>query len=542
MVFNCAMATSQDYDDGKPTTSPCPSRIHCVPRHLEDCVLDYPLNQHTPSTESEEPDAGMMETLPPSEGLHSHHYKPLSALHGTEQERWQQMEARLKDVTRQMSELQTAMDNVKRVSHSQQHVFTSSYPLRYSSLPYIPAREVRESRRSSLMDTRHEHHPAQPMSPASQPGSPLYPGQLPSPVPQQPTQAAAQQAQPMYQPTLPTLQPLLPAAQLPQPIQQVPPAPQLVQPTFPPQLTQPSQPAQAMLQSVQSAPQQQSFVQYAHQATAYNRSPPGFTPAPFIQPDHSVPMQQLSTRYGAAYSAPHPGQLPMAQSLPYQHGPQTATYYPQYAPTQPPSSYPGQGFPSASPAPLSMKDMAIVASYGIPKPKLHVFSSGRESDFKLPSAYMVAKRYVNDPTPYTSAIHALEQRYGQLRQLVQGELKAILDSPPVKPGDTHAFQEFSSAVNTLVGMLSNMDGPAQFELRCGSHVDTLLSRLPISYRDSFTEYCLMKGIIRSGSDQTYTLPDLAEWLDRKAQVIQVSQSNPTEFSRTVHRDNKPAKP
>lgn len=75
-------------------------------------------------------------------------------------------------------------------------------------------------------------------------------------------------------------------------------------------------------------------------------------------------------------------------------------------------------------------------------------------------------------------------------------------------------------------MLSHMDSHSQFELRCGSHVDTLLSKLPSNYRDSFAEYCLTKGIIHSGSDQTYTLPDLAEWLDRKAQAIQVSRIHP----------------
>lgn len=86
-----------------------------------------------------------------------------------------------------------------------------------------------------------------------------------------------------------------------------------------------------------------------------------------------------------------------------------------------------------------MTEMAIAASYGIPKPKLPLFSSGRESDFimlkrgldsllgphrhltedykyqvlldhlKLPSAYQMAKRYIHDSTPYTSAMDALQQ-------------------------------------------------------------------------------------------------------------------------------------
>lgn len=82
--------------------------------------------------------------------------------------------------------------------------------------------------------------------------------------------------------------------------------------------------------------------------------------------------------------------------------------------------------------------MAIASSYGIPNPKLTAFSTGKESDFimlkkgldsilgphkhlsedykyqvlldlfKLPNAYQVAKRYINDPTPYNSAMRALE--------------------------------------------------------------------------------------------------------------------------------------
>ncbi|XP_061573685.1 uncharacterized protein LOC133440442 [Cololabis saira] len=91
-------------------------------------------------------------------------------------------------------------------------------------------------------------------------------------------------------------------------------------------------------------------------------------------------------------------------------------------------------------------------------------------------------------------------------------------------------------------MLSRMDGPAQSELRCGSHVDTLLGKLPGNYRDSFAEFCIKRRIICSGSDQTYTLPDLAEWLDRKVQVFQVSrraaESNPAESSRMAQRENK----
>lgn len=78
-----------------------------------------------------------------------------------------------------------------------------------------------------------------------------------------------------------------------------------------------------------------------------------------------------------------------------------------------------------------LMEMVITASYGIPKPKLLPFSSGKESDFlllkkgldsilgphphltedykyqvlldhlKLSTAYQIAKRFINSPMPYT---------------------------------------------------------------------------------------------------------------------------------------------
>jgi hypothetical protein len=37
-----------------------------------------------------------------------------------------------------------------------------------------------------------------------------------------------------------------------------------------------------------------------------------------------------------------------------------------------------------------------------------------------------------DPTPYTKALQVLQERYGQPRQVVQGELSSILAMPFVK--------------------------------------------------------------------------------------------------------------
>ncbi|KAL4009372.1 hypothetical protein ACER0C_003224 [Sarotherodon galilaeus] len=236
------------------------------------------------------------------------------------------------------------------------------------------------------------------------------------------------------------------------------------------------------------------------------------------------------------YYVPYPsGSNYSSSSSAEHHNPQVATTY-----------------PAGTPLP-NLMEMMVASSYGIPKPKLVIFRSGRESDFALlkkgldstlgphshlgedykyqvlldhlehPSALQVAKRYIHDRTPYTSAMRALEQRYGQPRQLVQSELSTILNCPPIRTGDSQAIEDLSLSVSSLVGLLSTMDEVAASELHCGSHVDRLLTKLPLNYRDSFIEYCITRGIIRTGSSRTYNMYDFSEWLERKSQVLQLSR-------------------
>lgn len=71
-------------------------------------------------------------------------------------------------------------------------------------------------------------------------------------------------------------------------------------------------------------------------------------------------------------------------------------------------------------------------------------------------------------------------------------------------------------------MLLSLEGENGYELRCGSHVDRLLSKLPASFRDGFVEYSLSHGILRTGTDKTYTLPDFSAWLQVKSQAKRIS--------------------
>lgn len=96
-----------------------------------------------------------------------------------------------------------------------------------------------------------------------------------------------------------------------------------------------------------------------------------------------------------------------------------------------------------------------------------------------------------------------------------------MNSPALRIGDANSFDSFALSVQSLVGMRT-LEGHSGIELMCGSHVDRLLSKLPPSYRDSFVEYCLNRGILQSDSDRTYTLPDLAARLQFKSQTKLIS--------------------
>ncbi|KAK7916727.1 hypothetical protein WMY93_012488 [Mugilogobius chulae] len=277
----------------------------------------------------------------------------------------------------------------------------------------------------------------------------------------------------------------------------------------------------------------------------------------------SCPDQRATDGYSQAHvqpAYPPPAQtVPQALSrLPYS--------YPAMPPVPPQVTAPPPGF-RATPS-TDLMELLVATSYGLPKPALPHFTSGKESDFallkmaldnllnshahlteqfkyqvlldhlKLPSAYKLAQAYMHDPRPYTSALQALQDKYGQPRQLVQSELGAILNLPQIKAGDPEAFDNFALSVQALVGMLRSLEGENGYELRCGSHVDRLLSKLPANYRDGFVEYSINQGILQTGTDKTYTLFDLSAWLQLKSQAKRISSRAALMFQDSP----KPVKP
>ncbi len=113
-------------------------------------------------------------------------------------------------------------------------------------------------------------------------------------------------------------------------------------------------------------------------------------------------------------------------------------------------------------------------------------------------------------------------------------------------GDANAFDSFALSVQSLVGMLRTLEGQNGYELHCGFHVDHLLSKMPATYRDGFVEYCLRYGILQTGTDRTYTLQDLATWLQTKSQARRISNRAAALYQmdtpRSTRKDQRTAQP
>ncbi|KAL1282348.1 hypothetical protein QQF64_001151 [Cirrhinus molitorella] len=501
------MATSRDFHEGEQAQDPRPSRTRRVPTYLEDYVLDY--HGYGPPSPADV-DTGTSHTI---QAPYRDVTTPAAQDRGSESDRLHHLEARWRDLRSEMRELQIQLDSARQ----EPFAFRAPGYGHYKSLPHI---EPSAAVVSPPQGTIYIEPLIQRLQPTVQTPNIARVASLPGPQPQrlfvEPRIAGSWPSSPAVQTSLPQVQPQ-------QQLITVQPLPARMQPSN----------VQPQLQTapVQSAP--------IHVQPQYQQTVPA--PIQSVLAQRAMPSQQ------------HYQPLPLPP--PHRPRPQPQYYY------------------SANPAAPGLLEMAIASSYGIPKPKLAVFSTGKESDFmmlkkgldsilgphrhltedykyqvlldhlKLPAAYQVAKRYVNSQFPYTRAMQALEQRYGQPRQLIQSELRAILNAPAIRPGDAQGFEDFAAAVNTLVGMLNNMDGPSRYELHCGSHVDTLLTKLPVSYRDSFIEYCLNQHIIVSGSSRTYTLPEFAEWLERKAQAIQISRRvTGSAYAEPFRREPKPFLP
>ncbi|XP_026032619.1 uncharacterized protein LOC113027212 [Astatotilapia calliptera] len=146
---------------------------------------------------------------------------------------------------------------------------------------------------------------------------------------------------------------------------------------------------------------------------------------------------------------------------------------------------------------------------------------------KVDQAKRLALAFSYAPDPYTQAIKALDERYGQPRQLALKELKNILELPPIRAGDGQSLDNFALRVQALVGLLSTMGEQGRAELDCGSHVDSLLVKLPAEHFSRFKRH-----VYREQGEMTYTLPLFSSWLQMECRCQPKKASPVPSFNQT----------
>ncbi|RXN10472.1 islet cell autoantigen 1-like protein [Labeo rohita] len=129
---------------------------------------------------------------------------------------------------------------------------------------------------------------------------------------------------------------------------------------------------------------------------------------------------------------------------------------------------------------------------------------------RLDEARLVADSYLNSPFSYSDTMAALIERFGQPYKLALRRIAKVMDAPDIRRGDTASFDKFALQIRSLVGMLETLGHEGQAELRCGSHVERLLSKLPPEMRSEFRRHMFR----RPGA--VYNLVDFSEWLQYEA--------------------------
>ncbi|KAG7497028.1 hypothetical protein JOB18_030229 [Solea senegalensis] len=150
---------------------------------------------------------------------------------------------------------------------------------------------------------------------------------------------------------------------------------------------------------------------------------------------------------------------------------------------------------------------------------------------KLEEALLIADSYCSSPYPYSDTMYALNEQYGQPHQLALKRIAQLMDEPNIKSGDTKSFRKFALKVRALVGMLNQLGDIGQTELRCGSHVSRILTKLPHHLRADFKRY------INPLRTPIPTLVHLSEWLEYE---VRVQEDNP-QFTNSASRDHPTAR-
>ncbi|KAL0161429.1 hypothetical protein M9458_045154, partial [Cirrhinus mrigala] len=151
---------------------------------------------------------------------------------------------------------------------------------------------------------------------------------------------------------------------------------------------------------------------------------------------------------------------------------------------------------------------------------------------KLEEAQLIAESYSSSHHPYTNTMDALSQQYGQPHQLALQRIAELMDGPSIITGDIKTFRMYALRVRSLVGMLRQLGKPGMVELRCGSHVSRLLSKLPHDLRSSFRRFIYPLDV---------KIPTLLNFADSLEYEIQVQEDSTRILNQFIQGDIKEEK-
>ncbi|XP_038160417.1 uncharacterized protein LOC119796094 [Cyprinodon tularosa] len=161
---------------------------------------------------------------------------------------------------------------------------------------------------------------------------------------------------------------------------------------------------------------------------------------------------------------------------------------------------------------------------------------------KFEDALLIADSYMNSSQPYTDTMASLTVHYGQPHQLALRRIAELMEAPSIRSHDAAAFKRFALRVRALVGMLDKLGEEGHIELKCGSHVTRLMSKLPQERRADFMKY------VHPFNVRVPTLFDFSDWLEFELKVQEYGQclfrevKETTEGKKERRKDSKSAMP
>lgn len=130
---------------------------------------------------------------------------------------------------------------------------------------------------------------------------------------------------------------------------------------------------------------------------------------------------------------------------------------------------------------------------------------------------------INDPFGASCIMEALEERYGDVLQMIRDSLLPLQNSPNVKENDTQSLLGFCQVLNNTVAQLENNGGTTR--LNDQTLLESAVSKIPLSFRTKWARHFV------EVLGKTANLAQLALWTKTQCRYLRMAeQSGPAALS------------